>query len=157
MVKPVMIRTVDSDVLVLAIAAVQQIKIHELWIAFSTGKHFRYLPAHDMAINLGPEKCKALPFLHAFSGCDTVSSFAGRGKKTVWDIWNVFNEVTPALCTLAANPSSVNDQFDLLKRFVVLLYDRTSSEEKVNAARKQLFPQTNGADKWSVFHRHVLH
>ena len=63
----VMIRTVDSDVLVLAIAAVQQIGIYELRIAFSTGKHFRYLSAHDTAINLGPEKCKALPFLHAFS------------------------------------------------------------------------------------------
>ena len=29
----------------------------ELWLAFSTRKHFRYLPAHDMAINLGPENC----------------------------------------------------------------------------------------------------
>ena len=26
---------------------------------------------------LGPEKCKALHFLHAFNGCDLISSFAG--------------------------------------------------------------------------------
>ena len=31
----VMIRTVDSDVMVLAIAALQQIRIDELWIVFS--------------------------------------------------------------------------------------------------------------------------
>ena len=43
--------------------------------------------AHEMAGALGPERCIALPFVHAFSGCDTVSSFAGRGKKTVWEIW----------------------------------------------------------------------
>ena len=33
----VMIRTVDSDVLVLAIAAVNEILIDELWVAFATG------------------------------------------------------------------------------------------------------------------------
>ncbi len=38
----VMIRTVDFDVLVLAIAAVQQLIVDELWIAFSSGKSFRY-------------------------------------------------------------------------------------------------------------------
>ena len=32
-----MIRTVDSDVVVLAVAAVPQLTIDELWIAFSTG------------------------------------------------------------------------------------------------------------------------
>jgi len=93
-----------------------------------------------MARALGPEKCLALPFLHAFSGCDTVSSFAGRGKRTVWDIWKTFNDVTPAFWTLASTPSSVEGQLDVLERFVVL-YDRASSGEKVNEARKQLFSQ----------------
>ena len=108
----VMIRTVDSDVLVLAITAVQQLSVDEIWVALASGKSFRYLPAHEMARALGPEKCIALPFLHAFSGCDTVSSFAGRGKKTVWEIWNIFEEVTQAFCTLAStpDPSTVDDQ-----------------------------------------------
>ena len=50
----VMIRTVDSDVLVLAIAAVQHLSINELWLAFDSGKSLRYLPAHEMAGALGP-------------------------------------------------------------------------------------------------------
>ena len=29
---------------------------------------------------LGDAKCKALLGVHAFSGCDTVSAFGGRGK-----------------------------------------------------------------------------
>ena len=52
---------------------------------------------------LGPEKCIALPFLHPFSGCDTVSLFAGCGKKTVWEVWRILTEVTPAFSTLASN------------------------------------------------------
>ena len=91
----VMIRTVDSDVLVLAVLAVQQLNIDELWIAFSSGKYFMYLPAYEMAHALGPQKCIALPFVHAFSGCDTVSCFAGHGKKTVWNVWEIFDEITP--------------------------------------------------------------
>lgn len=57
-----MIRTVDSDVLVLAIAAVQHLRIKELWVAFATGKNIRYLPAHEMATALGPEKSRPLPY-----------------------------------------------------------------------------------------------
>ena len=127
-----MIRTVDTDVLVLAVAAVQQLPIEELWLAFDSGKTFRYIPAHDIAHGLGPEKCIALPFLHAFSGCDTVSCFAGHGKKSVWEIWNIFDEVTPAFCTLASNPeaSCVDDHLEVIERFVVLLYNRASSDMK---------------------------
>jgi len=38
---------------VLAIAAVQQIHIDVLWVAFATGKSFRYLPACEIAFSLG--------------------------------------------------------------------------------------------------------
>lgn len=137
--KSVMIRTVDTDVLVLAVSAVQKLSIDELWVAFSSGKSLRYLPAHEISHSLGPQKCTALPFLHAFSGCDTVSAFAGRGKKTVWDVWNSFDDVTPIFSYLASTPCSVEGQLELIERYVVLLYDRASSEEKVNRARKQLF------------------
>ena len=87
-----------------------------------------------------------MPFFHALTGCDTVSSFGGRGKKTAWESWKACDEVTDitaAFCALAAipNPSIVDDYMDTLGRFVVLLYDRTSSQEHVNEARKHLFTQ----------------
>ena len=55
--------------------------------------------------------------------------------------WKTFDEVTPAFCALASTPSSVDGPLEILERFAVLLYDRASTEEKVNAARKQLFSQ----------------
>ena len=42
--KTVLIHTVDTDVVVLAIAAVHHPDISELWIAFDTGKNFSILP-----------------------------------------------------------------------------------------------------------------
>ena len=48
-----MIRTIDTDVVVLAVSKMQDIDVDELWIAFGTGKHFRYLATHDIAAQLG--------------------------------------------------------------------------------------------------------
>ena len=44
----------------------------------------RFLAAHEMAVALGPNKCRGLPFFHAFTGCDNVSCFGGKGKTTAW-------------------------------------------------------------------------
>ena len=44
-----MIRTVDTDVLVLAISIVARFENTEIWITFGTGKHLRYIPAHKIA------------------------------------------------------------------------------------------------------------
>ena len=40
----IMLRTVDTDVLVIAIAAFHELAMSELWIAFGVGKHFRFVP-----------------------------------------------------------------------------------------------------------------
>lgn len=139
----ILIRTVDTDVVVLAITSAQRLNILELWIGFGAGKNFRFLAAHEMSRALGPDRCVALPMFHAFTGCDTVSCFGGRGKNTAWDTWNAFGDVTQAFCVLAAKPTPECFMvwLGLLERFVVLLYDRTSCQQHVNDARKQLFTQ----------------
>ena len=141
----VSIRTVDTDVVVLAVASAHRLNIAELWIAFGAGKKFRYLPAHEMADALGPDRCVALPMFHAFTSCDTVSCFGGRGKRTAWDMWNAYDEVTPVFCALAATPETVENWLGPLERFVVLLYDRTSSQEFISGATKQLFTEKGKA------------
>lgn len=77
---------------------------------------------------------------HALTGCDTVSFFSGRGKKTAWDVWNVFPELTPVLKAMMKLPEDVDDTcLEVIERFVILLYDRTSSLSKVNEVRQELF------------------
>jgi len=56
---------------------------------------------HAIYVSMDAEKCLALPMFHEFTGCDTVSSFSGRGKKTAaWETWNVFSEVTGTFLSL---------------------------------------------------------
>ena len=45
---------------------------------------------------LGVQKCHALPIFHALTGCDVMSSFSGKGKKSAWQAWSAFPEVTTA-------------------------------------------------------------
>ena len=89
------IRTVDTVVVVLAVHAYHFLKV-KIWVLFGTGKNLRYIPAHDIAMALDPDKCRGLPASHAFTGCNTVSAFSGRGKKTAWAVGKVFDEATPA-------------------------------------------------------------
>ncbi len=112
-----------------------------LWVAFGTGKNYRVISAHGIYAAIGVDKCLALPMFHAFTECDTVSSFSGRGKKTAWETWNVFPEVTDAFLSLMRQPehADVETAMGVLERFVVLLYDKTSCRSHVNEVRVDLF------------------
>ena len=83
--KSVMIRTVDTHVVVLAVAHVQGLpNIEQLRIAFGTGKDFSYIPILAIASALYPHMAKGLLLFHAFTGCDVTSYFTNRGKKSAW-------------------------------------------------------------------------
>ena len=123
------IRTVDSDVVVVSVAAVPKLNPSELWVSYVTGKDNRYLPLHDISAAIGRQKSIFLPVFHAYTGCDTVSAFHSIGKKTAWSTWCAFGEVTHAFCALAERPSEINeDILQCLERFTVLLYDRTNDQ-----------------------------
>ncbi|KAG7168436.1 putative winged helix-turn-helix domain containing protein 5 [Homarus americanus] len=63
-----------------------------------------------------------------------------HSKKAAWATWNAFPEVTPAFVSLASTPSELPDGvLSTLERFIVLLYDRTSTCCDVNVLRKKLF------------------
>ena len=142
----ILLRTVDTDVVVLAMAATTKLKIKELWVAFGTGKHFRYIPAHEIAAFLGPDKSQALPMFHAYTGCDTVSSFNTRGKKIAWDTWKAFDELTPALVDLSTGTADISDDIvAVLERFTILLYDCTSNLLNIDEARQALFTKKGRA------------
>src|SRR6218665_3224544 len=80
--KQIAVRTVDTDVVVLDIYCFDKLSLNEMWIHFGVGKTVRLIPVHELVHVLGPDKCAALPVFHCFTGCDTVSSFSGKGKKS---------------------------------------------------------------------------
>ena len=137
--KKIMLHATDTDVLVLAIATASILEGCEIWLAFDHSKNFRYIAAHTIAAELGDSWCKGLLFMHAFSGCDTVSLFCGIRKKTVFDV----TKPGYSVC-LSETPEAITDDcMGETERFVALLYSRTSQLLTVNAARKQLFSYRN--------------
>ena len=97
---------------------------------------------HEIFAGLDPRICTTLPVFHAPTGCDTVSVFGGRGKRTAWNTWKVFPDVTAAFEHLLLTEDNLSESvISVLERFVILLYDRTSDLALVNDARKWLFTQ----------------
>ncbi|XP_031574483.1 uncharacterized protein LOC116308242 [Actinia tenebrosa] len=138
----VMVRSNDADVVLLAVSIFNLLQVDELWVTYGSGKHLQFLPAHSIAGSLGTERASVLPLFHALTGCDTVSFFNGKGKKTAWNVWDVYPELTPKLKALKSLPGDVDDEcIAIIERFVVLLYDRTSNLAQVNKARQELFSQ----------------
>ncbi|KAK0044996.1 Pinin [Biomphalaria pfeifferi] len=136
----ILIRTVDTDVVVLSVAAMTRHPHLQLWIAMGAGKDFRYIAAHDISKVLGVAKAQCLPLFHSFTGCDTVSCFNGIGKKTAWEVWSKCDHVTATFQKLCCAPFELTaNDMSVLERFVTLLYDRGSNCHDVNSARKYRF------------------
>ena len=77
---------------------------------------------------------------YAYAGCDTVSSFSTKGKKTVWFTRMNYEEVTPTFLALSAGLAHINDDdIGALEWFIILLYDHTSSINNVDQDRQEFF------------------
>ena len=125
--KKILIRTADTDVVVLAVAFLQKLDVEDLCVAFGVGRHLRYLSIHKIASSLNTEQCEGLPFFHALTGCDTVSFFSGKRKKTAFQAWNCYPEATEVFRTLSTPQAMLShEQLRILERFVVLMYNRTT-------------------------------
>ena len=123
----------------------------QLWIAFGTSKHLRYIPAHEIATSFGAEKAQALPMFHAFTGCDTVSSFPGKGKKTAFDMWRSFNAATEVFARLVTRSTSLDNVYmSVLESYVVLIYDLLWTQLGSTCSRQK-------QDLSTPFHQPELH
>ena len=98
-----MIRTVDTDVLLLSISHLDDLDLEQLWIDFGSGKQPCFLPIHEMVLD--PLKPGGLCFFFAFTGCDQVSLFAHVTKATAWIVWSLFPAVNESFAKLGYRPT----------------------------------------------------
>ena len=104
-VTKILVRTVDTDILVILIGLLSNLPPDtQIWIAFGTGKNFKYYSINAIHQSFGPEKSKTLPFFHAFTGSDTTSQFLGKGKKSAWDAWKAYEDITRTFACIAEQP-----------------------------------------------------
>ena len=92
--KKVILRTVDTDVVVLAVAEI---------VEWSSG--WLLGQADTFGTSLGPDKSGSLPTM--YTGCDMVSSFGTRGKKsaweTFWSIWRCYSNFPGSVLRPSSN------------------------------------------------------
>ena len=147
--KKITIKTVDTDVLIVSISIFHKLKDHleELWIDFGIGKNRRFFSVHQIYQHLGEEK--ALPFFHAFTGCDQVSFMSFVSKNTALEIWNFYLMKLPQCFKLSDQPTieDVKKAMSTINRFTVLLYNKTSNSLTTNECRRKLFSQRREIDK----------
>ena len=70
----------DTDVFVLAVYVASELENITIYQKRGTAARVRYVNISAITNSLGSMVSKCLPGLHAYTGCDTVSAFASKGK-----------------------------------------------------------------------------
>ena len=78
----VVVRTVDTDVVAIALGCFNQLQDKRIWVesGIQSKNKLRYISIGQLFHQHGEPLCKALPFYHAFTGCDSTSLFNRKGK-----------------------------------------------------------------------------
>ncbi|KAL8588046.1 hypothetical protein ACOMHN_061212 [Nucella lapillus] len=136
------IRTVDSDVVILAVSLFHDLGLSEVWVGLGTGKWYKDIQVHHIAQLLGPQKCQALAFFHVYTGCDCASAFHHIGKKTAWKVWGTLPVITDTFVRITHDPTGLTMDslhMRLLERMTVAMYSKTCAFFSVNEARQFLY------------------
>ena len=137
------IRTVDSDLVCIAIALFLEIEnLTHLWIGYGKGKDYKDVAVHHEARKLGKDKSLALLVFVCLGGVDTVSQPLGIGKKTSWDTWKIMPEMTAVFLKLLEDPYSIDSDpsiFASLQHFMIKCYSKVCSAPTLDLARLKLF------------------
>ena len=141
-IKIIMVKASDTDVVVIAVSmkhVLDELGLQELLVAFGTGGNMKLILAQDLYYRRA-EKSKGMLFFHAFTGCDVVSAFRGKGKKSVWQTWDFCDEASEVFRKLSQYPLVIDDEdMQTLVKFVVMMFDCSSTIETVNDARLDMF------------------
>ena len=125
------VRTADTDVIFILLGFMSQFYNNDnrikIFCDFGTGDHREVIPIHSMHQRLGEEICLGILFFHAFTGCDSTSSFFEMTKKKWFERWlscPMSDKVTTAFQQLSWLPSeeTIMRNLDTIKEFISFVY-----------------------------------
>ena len=145
----VVIHTPDTDVLIIAIAASTNIP-GNLFIRTGTKSKARIISVERikesvmLRHNLSDVELltKSLLSFHAFTGCDTVSSFCGKGKLKPLKIMLKDENYLGEFAEIGDEPVVSDHQIDILQSFVCDVYGHKG--ENINLLRYKLYSSRQG-------------
>ena len=136
--KSIVIVTEDTDVFIICVAIFRQISSH-MYIQCGTKNRFRHIDISKIGQSLGENTCKALQGMHAFTGCDSVSAFSGRGKVSALKLVMKGGRLQKAMAGLGKTWTLSEELFTLLQEFTCKMYASQTTLCNVNDLRYQLF------------------
>ena len=139
----VLIVSDDTDVFILLISFSTQIGAN-LFQKFKSKARTYYQPISIIVQTLGDEACRALLGFHAFTGCDSVSSFLGRGKTDPFGKMCGDPAFLDAFSQLGQNWDVPHKLFQTLQQFTCSIYMPTSKTKSVNQLRYEMFIAKRG-------------
>ena len=135
--RTIVIKSPDTDVAVLACHFSNQIPAR-LLIMKKAKTRVVYLDVKAISDAAGPQLCDALPGLHAFPGCDSVSSFSGKGKKAPLKLCRKNEEASRTMKMLGRTFNADEALLGQCEKVVCCLYGYPGMA-KVNKCRYQMF------------------
>ena len=139
----VIISSENTDVFILLLAFDSSIN-SRLFQKCGNQTRTKLVDIGKIASTLGDHVCKGLIGLHAYTGCDTVSAFAGKGKVNSAKILKSDKCIQDASAQLGQNWTLSEDLFDEMEKFTCALYTPGASTGNINDARYNLFCAKNG-------------
>ena len=96
------------------------------------GNDIFFLDITTVAATVGIDVCRALVGVHAYTGCDTVSAFAGKGKAKALKLLSKNKEIQDTFFKLGQEWDLSPDLMNKLEAYTSLLYAPKTSSTKIN-------------------------
>ena len=139
----VVICSEDTDVFIMSLAFHDKIGA-SLFQKCGTKTRRKVIDISKVAATVGMGVCRALIGMHAFTGCDTVSAFAGRGKAKALKLLVSNVENQDMFFKLGREWDLSQELMDKLEAFTCLLYAPKLSSTRINELRYHLFCAKKG-------------
>ncbi|CAG9825679.1 unnamed protein product [Phaedon cochleariae] len=136
----------DTDVLILALYISSKFRWESnIYIKRGTSGRIRLIDIKKLASAVGSHVTSALPGLHAWTGCDTVSAFSGQGKLKALKLLPTNDEFVSLFSMLGSQFSLSDGDHCKIQKFACQLYSRNIKTENINELRYQMFRSRQGA------------
>lgn len=141
--KVVVIVSDDTDVFILLLAFKCFISA-TLLLKCGQQARTRFIDISQVVERHGTEVCRSLPGFHAFTGCDSVSAFSGKGKVTPLKLVKRHAEFIDLFQALGTEWKLSDELFARLQKFTCHMYSRNPVTSDINDIRYGLFCAKRG-------------
>lgn len=155
-VQRIVVRSPDTDVFLLLLSFVDKYNNRPIIFDTGSGNNRRQVNISKLFNNLSKQLCDAILGLHAFTGCDSTSCFAGKGKLKALKLLKENTNFQNTFSRLGKSSDVCQMDQKSIETFVCKLYGKTShtSVNKVRydkmrqsyKGRKSLLTSSKGLD-----------